>query len=135
MPDEVKQVEYYYVTVANKPGAGAHIVTAMKEAGVNLLAFSGFPQGRRAQLDFVPEDPAAFKAAAKKLGIEISPKKTAFLVQGSERCGVAAEILGKLADKAINVTSMQVLCAGEGRYGAILWVAPEDMRKAKRLLA
>jgi hypothetical protein len=32
---------------------------------VNFLAFSGFPSGRRAQLDFIPVDVAAFKSAAK----------------------------------------------------------------------
>jgi hypothetical protein len=38
----------------------------LKESGVNLVAFSAFPEGRRAQLDFIPADPAAFKQAAKQ---------------------------------------------------------------------
>jgi hypothetical protein len=31
----------------------------MADAGVNLLAFSGFPEGRGAQLDVIPESPGA----------------------------------------------------------------------------
>jgi hypothetical protein len=44
----------------------ARVLNALKEAGVNLLAFSGFPEGRRTQLDFFPADSAAFKQVAKK---------------------------------------------------------------------
>jgi hypothetical protein len=134
MPDEIKVLDYYYVQVPNKAGAAASLLTSFKEAGINLLAFSGFPEGRRAQLDFVPQDPAAFRAAAKKLGVAISPKKAVFLIQGSERCGIAADLLGALAGAGINATSMQVLCAGEDRYGALLWVAQEEVRKAKKVL-
>lgn len=134
MPEEIKVVDYHYVQVPDKPGAAAQVLQAFKEAGVNLLAFSGFPEGRRAQLDLVPEDPAAFRAAAKKLGIELSPKKPVFLIEGSERCGVAADLLGALGAAGINAISMQAICAGDGRYGALLWVAPGDMRKARKAL-
>jgi hypothetical protein len=135
MTEDIKVLDYYYVQVPNKAGAAAAILQSFKEAGVNLLAFSGFPEGRRAQLDFVPEDAAAFRAAAKKLGVAISAKKPVFLIQGSERCGIAADILGALAGAGVNVISMQILCAGGGRYGALLWVAPGDVRKAKKVLA
>ena len=66
MADTVRLVEYFYITAPNKPGEGARALNTLKEAGVKLLAFSGFPQGRRAQLDFIPADPAAFKRAAKQ---------------------------------------------------------------------
>ena len=61
MPDTIRVVEYFSMTAPNKPGEGARALNTLKEAGVNLLAFSGFPQGRRAQLDFIPADPVAFK--------------------------------------------------------------------------
>jgi hypothetical protein len=78
MANEVKQVDYFYVTVADKPGEGARILTAFRDAGVNLLGFCGFPQGaRKAQLDFVPEDPALFVKAARRA--RISKRKKARL--------------------------------------------------------
>jgi hypothetical protein len=32
------------------------------------------------------------------------------------------------------VTAIDAVCAGGGRYGAILWVAPRDVSKAAKLL-
>lgn len=66
MADKIRLVEYFYITAPDKPGEGARALNTLKEAGVNLVAFSGFPQGRRAQLDFIPADSAAFKQAAKQ---------------------------------------------------------------------
>lgn len=134
MADTVKQVQYFYVEVADKPGEGARLLSLFKEAGVNLLAFSGFPKGRRAQIDFIPADPAAFRTAARNAKLKLVGPKTGFLVQGEDRIGSVAEIMAKLADAKINVTACDAVAAGEGRYGAILWVKPPDVQKAARLL-
>ncbi len=134
MADTVKQVQYFYVEVADKPGEGARLLSLFKEAGVNLLAFSGFPQGRRAQIDFIPADPAAFRVAARKAKLKLVGPKTGFLVQGEDQVGAVAELMAKLAEAKINVTACDAVAAGEGRYGAILWVKPPDVQKAARLL-
>jgi hypothetical protein len=68
--------------VSNKPGEGARVLTALKDAGVNLLAFSGFPNGRRSQLDLFPADAAAFKQAAKQSKGKVVGPKRGFLVHG-----------------------------------------------------
>jgi hypothetical protein len=91
--ESVRQVTYYKVMVPNKAGAGARFLDGLKNSGVNLLAFSGFPVGKKAQLDFIPEDPAAFERTAKQAGIKISAGKPVFLVQGEDRVGALAEIL------------------------------------------
>ena len=57
--ETIRKVDYFAVDVANKPGEGARLLGALRDAGVNLLAFTGFPKGRRAQIDFLPEDSAA----------------------------------------------------------------------------
>jgi hypothetical protein len=106
----------------------------LKEAGVDLLAYSGFPKGRRAQLDFIPADAAAFRAAARKAKVKLVGPKTGFLIQGEDRIGAVAEVMAKLADAGINVTACDAMAAGEGRYGAILWVKPPDVQKASRVL-
>jgi hypothetical protein len=134
MADEVRRVDYFYVQIPDKPGEGARALASLRDAGVNLLAFSGFPEGRRAQLDFVPADAPAFKQAAKKAGWKLTGPKKAFLVSGEDRVGAVADVLGKLADAKINVTALGALCAGAGRYGAIVWVAPGDVARATRVL-
>ncbi len=134
MADDIRRVDYFYLQVPNKAGEGARALGVLREAGVNLLAFSGFPSGRGAQMDFVPEDAAAFRAAAKQAKWKLTGPKKAFLIAGDDRPGVVADVLQKLADAKINVTAVDAACAGGGRYGAILWVAPRDVTRAAKLL-
>ena len=132
---EIRRADYYYASVPDKPGEGARILSALQQAGVNLLGFSGFPEGaRKAQLDFIPEDAKAFVAAARKAGLKLSRKKTGFLIQDEDKPGAVAEIMGKLAAAGVNVTSIQAVCAGAGRYGGLLWVKSADVRKAVKAL-
>ena len=132
--DNVRKVDYFYTTVPNTTGQGAKILAGLAAEGVNLLAFSGFPSGRRAQLDLVPEDSAALKRAAKKLGIELSPRKIAFLVQGEDRVGAMTDLFDALANAKISVTAADAVSTGEGRFGCIFWVKPEAVAKAAKLV-
>ena len=62
MADRVKKVTYCYAKVSTRAGHGARLLQDIREADVNLLAFSGFPAGRgKAQLDFVTQDMAAVR--------------------------------------------------------------------------
>ena len=134
MAESIRRVDYFYLTAPNKPGEGAKALATLREAGVNLLAFSGFPSGRRSQLDFVPEDPAAFRKVARKAGWKLSPRKTGFLIEGEDQGGALLNVVSRLADAKINVTAVDAVCAGQGRYGAILWVKSPDVRKAAKAL-
>lgn len=134
MAETVKRVQYFYTEVSDQPGEGARLLSLLKEAGVNLLAFSGFPHGRRAQVDFIPADPAAFRACARTAKLTLVGPKTGFLIQGEDRVGALTEIMAKLAAAKINVTACDAVATGEGRYGAILWVKPGDVQKAARVL-
>ncbi len=134
MAETVRRVDYFYTMVPDKPGEGARILGALRDVGVNLLAFTGFPQGRRAQLDFFPEDPVAFVKAARQAKLKLSPRKSGFLIDGEDRVGAVAEILGTLAAAKINVTAVDAVCAGAGRFGAILWVKSRDVTRAAKAL-
>jgi hypothetical protein len=134
MTDPVRKADYFYVEVANQAGAGATYLEALRDAGVNLLAFTGFPAGRKAQIDFIPEDSAAFRTAAKKNKWKLSARKTVFLVQGDDRLGAIHEVIGKLAAAGISMTALDAVTAGAGRYGAMFWVKPRDVAKAARIL-
>lgn len=135
MPDEVRQIDYFYLTVSDKPGEGARVLAALRAAGVNLLGISAFPHGaRKSQLDLIPEDSGAFRKAAKNAGLKLSTKKTGFLIQGEDRPGAVADAAKKLAEANINLVSVQVFCAGSGRYGGMLWVGAPDLRRAAKAL-
>jgi len=134
MSDTIRKVDYFAIQVSDKPGEGVRILQGLSNEGVNLLAFSGFPTGRKAQIDFVPEDTAALKAAAKKLKLNLGAKKTCFLMQGDDRIGALTETFGRLAESKVNLTASQAVAAGMGRYGMIFWVKARDVNKAAKLL-
>lgn len=134
MADEIRLVEYFYVLTSDKPGEGARFLGYLKDAGVNLLAFHGFPAGRRAQLDFVPFAPAAFKTAARKAKWKLVGPKKAFLIMGDDRVGALVDYYDRLADVKINVTASNAVAAGAGRFGAIFWVKARDVRRAAKAL-
>lgn len=134
MTDTIRKVSYFAMDTADKPGEAVKVLTALSRAGVNLLAFSGFPRKGRSQLDFIPEDVELFRKALRLAGLRVRPKKTGFIVQGDDRPGAVAEVLKKLADANINVTAMDGVSAGAGRWAAILWVKPQSVNKAAKVL-
>ena len=135
MPDTVRSVEYHYVTVADAPGEVQTVLSAIKDSGINLLAFLGFPAGAgQAQIDLVPEDAASLRAAAERAGVTLSEAKRAFLIQGDDRVGAVSEITGKLAEANVNITAAAAVSAGSGRFGMIAWVAPADYDRAAAAL-
>ena len=134
MADSIRKVDYFKASVPDRKGEGARVLSALRDDGVNLLAFTGFPRGRKAQLDFVPEDAAVFRKAAKRAGLEIAGKKSCFLIQGDDRAGAIAGIAAKMAEAGIGIIALDGVAAGNGRYGAILWVDPKDVAKAAKAL-
>jgi hypothetical protein len=135
MADRVRRANYCYVKVPNRAGQGAAVLGQLREAGVNLLAYSGFPQGGgRSQLDFVPKDMNALKRVARKHGWRLSAVKKCFLVSGDDRVGAVQRHIAKLTRARINVVAADAVSAGAGRYAMILWVRPKDYAKASRAL-
>ena len=130
----IRKADYYTMKVSQRPGAGAHLLAALKSAGVNLLAFHGFPEGGGAQVDFIPDNGARFRQAAKKAGLRLSKRKTVFLARGDDRVGALTGILGKLGKAKINLVALSAVTAGKRRYGMIFWVKKKDIGRASRVL-
>jgi hypothetical protein len=135
MADRVRKVSYCYVTVPNRAGHGATVLGELRKAGVNLLAFSAFPaKAGKSQLDLVAENMAAIRGVARKCGWRLSKVKRGFLVQGTDQVGAVHRHIQKLAERRINITAVDALAAGRGRYAMILWVKPKDYQRAARAL-
>ena len=98
MANRIRKADYFSMQVSNRVGEGMRLLKGLRDNGVNLLAFTGFPNGRKAQVDFIPENTAALRRAAKKMKLNLGKKKTVFLMQGDDRVGaLAGEIAGQLA--------------------------------------
>ena len=133
MAETVRQIDYFYMEVPNRVGEGAKVLQTFKDAGVNLLGFSGFPARQHAQLDFFPADTAAFKRVARTNRWKLVGPKRALLVQGEDRPGAVADLIRRLAESAISVIALDAVSVDD-RYGALCWVAPRDVQKAAKLL-
>jgi hypothetical protein len=134
MADVVRKVEYFSIQVPNAPAKAFGVLSTLVSAKVDLLACVGVPHGRRAKIDVVPADPAKFKRVVQKAKLAFTSEKSGFLIQGTERSGALTDHLKKLGDGGINVTGIDALSAGEGRWGAIIWVEDQSVRSAARVL-
>jgi len=129
-----QKVSYFAMQIPNRPGEAGRILSGLAKAGVNLLAFTGFPNGRNSQVDFVPANPTTFLAVARGMKLKLRGKKTGFLIRGGDQRGAIARVMTKLAHAKINVTAVDAVTAGAGRFGAILWVKQRDVNRAARAL-
>lgn len=134
MADLIRSSQYFKVQVADKPGEVARLLRVLQEANVYVRAFYAFPRTRRTQVDFMPDDPARFKQVAQQAKWKIQGPKTCFLVEGEDRAGALADVTAKLGAAKINITAINALAAGQGRFGALLWVKPGAVKKAAQVL-
>ena len=135
MSTKVREVEYYYSIVADKPGEARKLLEFFSERGVNLLAFTVFPIGNdQSQLDFFPDDPGEMKKAAEDAGISLTGPKRAFLLQGKDHVGALYNFHLKLANAGVNIHAANGVVDGEGRFGYVIWVKPDEYEKASETL-
>ena len=134
MADLIRTAQYFKVTIADKSGTLAHMLAPLNDTGVNLLAVHAFPRNRRTQVDVVPQDATVFKDAVKPLKWKIQGPKVCFLVEGDDRPGALVELTSQLGLNRINLTALTAIMAGQGRFGAILWVKSRDVKKAAKVL-
>jgi hypothetical protein len=135
MADQVRKVSYAYVMVPDRAGQGTKVLDQVRKAGIDMLAFSGFPAGKgKAQLDIVVDRLAPLRAIAKKNGWSLSAPKQGFHIQGPDKLGAVSRQYQKLAKQGIGVTAADAVSAGKGRYGMILWVKAKDFSRAAKAL-
>jgi predicted amino acid-binding ACT domain protein len=134
MSETIKVAQYFYLDAPDRPGEAARLLGVLRDEGVNLLALSGFPAGRRSQVDLVPEDPARLRTVARRQRWKLTGPKKVLLISGEDRVGAMVGVAEKLAAAKINIVATQAVATGPGVFGAILWVAPRDVARATKVL-
>ncbi len=135
MTESIRQIEYFYIVVDDKPGKWSWFLRYLSDSKVNMVAFTAFPTGAgKSQLDFFPEDAERLKEAAKAAAVELIGPKKAFLIQGEDKTGALLECQLKLTEANINVHAANGASGGEGRFGYVMWVKPEDYEDAAGVL-
>ena len=131
MRDQIRIVDCFYVTVHDHPGEGHRLLEHLSERGVDLRAFTAIPAGAdEIQICLVTDDQEKLQAAGADAGVPLVGPKKAFLIQGEDRIGALHAYHQTLANAGVNVYSSSGVCAGDGRFGFVLWVEPADFDKA-----
>lgn len=135
MGTRVRAVEYFNVTVKDRPGEAYRLLSELASADVNLLAFSAVPCGPEVtQLVVFPDRTEGLTAVAERAGLVLTGPQRAILVQGDDRLGALAEVHGKLFKAKVNVYASTGITDGKGDYGCILYVKPGDFKSATHAL-
>ena len=131
----IRQVDYFYTTVEDRPGEAYKVLSGLADSGVNLLAFTAFPIGPlRTQLALFPEDTATLRATAAKIGMQIDGPLSALLVQGDSEMGALVQIHETLYEAGVNVYGSNGVTDGKGSYGYIVYLRPDDCERAAAAL-
>ena len=131
MDDQVRIIDCFYVTMRDRPGDGYRLLEHLSEREVSLRAFTAFPVGaEETQICLVTDAVDDLKAAAKDAGVLLTGPKQAFLIEGSDRIGALHAYHQTMANAGVNMFASSGVCAGNGRFGFVMWVEPEDFDKA-----
>ena len=131
MAHRIRQVDYFHVTVPDRPGEAFRFLSALAEAGLNLLAFTAIPVGIfQTQLTIFPEDPARLQTEGARLGLSLDGPHGALLVQGKDAPGALVEVHERLYEADVNVYAANAVAGEGGEYGYVIYIRPEEMSRA-----
>lgn len=130
MQSRIRRVDYFYTTIADRPGEAFSLLSQLAELGVDLLAFTAIPIGVRTQLTLFPADAARLQNAARQAGFSLDGPHPAILVQGDDRMGALAEVHERLAQAGVSMFASTGVADGKGSYGYVVYVRPERFAEA-----
>lgn len=135
MSTKIRRVDYFYVTVKDTLGEGYRLLSELAEEGVDFVAFNAVPIGpATVQMVLFPDDPEKLLKVAKESGLVATGPQPALLVHGDNQLGALAEIHRRLFDAGVNVYASNGVTSGDGGFGYILHLRPDDFEKAAATL-
>ena len=123
------------VSLVNKPGRLATLLTALSKEKVNLRALSVMDSSDRGKLRFVPDDPDAAKEVLEKSNLRFEAGDV-LLADIPNQPGAFRNICEKLAAEHLNFdyAYCSFNCGGV-RGGAMAVIKVNDLAKAQRVLS
>jgi len=128
---DIKQVEYYNITVNNHVVEGSKLLSIIAGAGVSFLAFKAIPlETMRTQFSLFPKNGSKMTEGALKAGLKLDGPYSALLIKGDEKSGALADIYKKLSQAGIQVDESSGIADINGGYGVVLYLKKEDCDRA-----
>ena len=123
-----KRVTYFKAKTEDKPGALLALANDLKAKNLGLIGLKGVAQGGQGDILVIAKSPDKLREAWKASGTLIE-EGTAFFVSGEDKTGALVAGLDALAKAGVNIVATEAMAAG-GKFGAVIWVSPEDVDKS-----
>jgi hypothetical protein len=128
---DIKQVEYYNISINGQITDASKLLSTIVGAGVDFHAFKAIPlESNRTQFTFFAKDSSKMIDGAKKSGLNLEGPYSALLIKGDEKSGALADIYKKLSQAGIQVDEASGIADINEGYGVILYLKQEDCGKA-----
>lgn len=129
----VKRMTYFKTQIEDKPGALLAIANDLKEKNLDLIGLKGVSHMQHGDVLIIPKNPEKVRIAWNATG-KLLEEGTLFFVTGVNKTGALAASLDTLAKNDVNIVALEAGAIG-GRYGAFLWVSPQDVERTAHILA
>ena len=129
---QARKVTYFKTRLENKPGALLTLLKDLQEKKLGLVALKGMAHGDSGEILVVAKNPEKLGETWKAAGI-LAEEGSAFFLSGPDETGALVGSLNALANAGTNIAALEAIAGGTS-YGAILWVAPEDLDKTAQVL-
>lgn len=127
-----KRVTYFKAKIEDKPGALLALAKDLKAKKLDLIALKGVGQAGQGDILVVAKSPDKLREAWTESRILVEEGVAIFL-SGTDTAGALVTSLDAIAKAGVNIVALEALGAG-GKFGAVLWVSPEDLDKTAQEL-
>lgn len=135
MPFSIDGVQYYRMTVSDRPDEAYEVLSVLAERGVNLLAFTAVPYGPdHVEFTLFPTDPSQLEAEAQRAGLTLDGPYGAILVQGDDELGALASVHRRLSDASVAIYASSGVTDGRGSFGYVIYVREDQLDEAMEAL-
>jgi len=127
-----KRLAYFKAKIDDKPGALLALAKDLKEKKLDLIALKGVGQAGQGEILVIAKSPDKLREAWKASGALVE-EGTVFFLSGTDTTGALVTSLDAIATAGVNLVATEALAVG-GKFGAVLWVSPEDLDKTAQAL-
>lgn len=127
-----KRMTYFKAQVEDKPGALLALAADLKEKNIDLLGLKGVSHANHGDVLVIPKNPDKLRAAWTATGAMME-EGTLFFLSGVNKVGALVGSLDALARADINIVAIEAGGVGT-RFGAFVWVAPNEVEKTAKVL-
>jgi hypothetical protein len=112
------------VETPNKPGTGAALFGALKDAKVNVSACTCHEHGKAAYFRFIPDDIVAARKALRKAKLK-SVTEPCILIEVKNRYGAFADVLAEVAALGIDMRHAYASTATRNKASIVMMTSAD----------